>query len=198
MTIAEKYKQHCNTPSDINELLPYLKEYANKCTSVIELGVRHCVSTYAFLNSNAKIVYGYDIEKQPQVEECKALALKEGKDWRFIEADVLKIELPECDFLFIDTFHSKLQLEQELALHADKAKKYIGFHDVTTFWEEAEPYFYPHAQANGVMGNEGLKYAIEPFLKNHPEWEIALKVEHNNGLLILQKVEIEYCIDCCK
>ncbi len=187
MTIKEKYKEKCDTPSDIYQLLPYLKEYANKCSTIIELGVRTCVSTYAFLASNAKIIYGYDIEKQPEVEECKALALNEGKDWRFIKADVLKIKLPKCDFLFIDTFHSKLQLEQELALHANKAQKYIGFHDVTTFWEDAEPYFYPHASINKVMGPEGLKYAIEPFLKKHSEWIIELKLEFNNGLLILKR-----------
>jgi len=36
-------------PSDINEHLPALREYASKCGTVAELGVRTKVSTYAFL-----------------------------------------------------------------------------------------------------------------------------------------------------
>jgi len=186
ITLFDKYEERCVISSDINELLPYLKEYADKSEVVVELGVRTCVSTYAFLASNAKMVYGYDIERQPEVNECEVLAIESNKNWVFIEADVLKVEIPECDFLFIDTFHSKLQLEQELKLHAHKAKKYIGFHDVVTYWEIAEP-SYLSASRNLVDGQEGLKYAIEPFLKEHPEWKIALKLDFNNGLLILEK-----------
>jgi hypothetical protein len=45
-----KYSQLCNTPSDINEHLPCLKEYASKCESVFETGVRGCVSSWAFVD----------------------------------------------------------------------------------------------------------------------------------------------------
>ena len=185
--IKNKYKQHCETASDINELLPYLKQYADKCNSICELGVRTVVSTYAFLNSTAKIVYGYDIETQPEVEECKQLCKKENKNWTFIEADVLQIELPIVDFIFIDTFHTAAQCIKELELHADKATKYIGFHDTTTYWEMGES-SYPAVEHTGMNSTHGLRYAIEPFLKAHPEWIIDLKLEFNNGLLILKHV----------
>ena len=46
--IKQKYLQLCDTPSDINEHLPTLFEYTSKCSSVLELGVRGCVSSYAF------------------------------------------------------------------------------------------------------------------------------------------------------
>ena len=47
-SIKQKYFQLCDTPSDINEHLPTLFEYTKKCSSVLELGVRGCVSSYAF------------------------------------------------------------------------------------------------------------------------------------------------------
>ena len=193
--LMEMYKKKCDTPSDIYQLLPYLKTFSDRCSVVVELGVRNCVSIYALLASHADRIYGYDIERTPEVNECEALAKEYDKDFIFIEADVLKVEIPECDFLFIDTFHSKLQLEKELKLHAHKARKYIGFHDVHTFWENAEP-SYLSASINQVDCQEGLRYAIEPFMWEHPEWKENIRLDFNNGLLILSKEEIEYCIDC--
>ena len=61
--ISNKYNQLCETPSDINEHLPTLYEYAKKCDSVIETGVRGCVSSYALVygllnnNQEKKIFY---------------------------------------------------------------------------------------------------------------------------------------------
>lgn len=184
--LEEKYQQHTSTPSDINEHLIKLREISDKCDIVVELGVRNCVSIYAMVISNAKKVYGIDITHTPYVDELKEIALEEGKDFEFILGDALKVEILECDFLFIDTFHSKLQLEKELELHADKAKKYIGFHDVHTFWETAEG-SYQSASDNKVDGPEGLRYAIEPFMATHPEWKEIYRTNANNGLLILER-----------
>jgi hypothetical protein len=148
------------------------------------------VSIYALLASDAKKVIGYDIERRdPEVSECIHLAKECGKDFEFIEADVLKVEIPECDMLFIDTFHSALQLEQELKLHAKKAKKYLAFHDIHSFWERSETFAYAYQSAidNKVNGDKGLRYAIEPFMQEHPEWQQVVRHEFNNGLLILEK-----------
>ena len=49
--IEQKYQEYCKTPSDINEHLPTLKSYSEKCKTIIEMGVRSAVSTYAFLSS---------------------------------------------------------------------------------------------------------------------------------------------------
>lgn len=185
--LEEKYYEQCNvTHSDIYYHLPKLREISDKCEVVVELGVRNCVSIYAMIASNAKKVIGVDIQYTPYIDELKEIVLESKKDFEFILGDVLKIEIPECDFMFIDTFHSRLQLEKELFLHAKKAKKYIGFHDVYTFWEKAEC-SYQSAAENKVDGSEGLRYAIEPFLESHPEWKIIYRTDINNGLLILEK-----------
>jgi len=47
--IENKYKHLCNEVCDINEHLPTLYKYASDCESIIELGVRGCVSSWALV-----------------------------------------------------------------------------------------------------------------------------------------------------
>ena len=166
MTIEEKYEELKNTPSDINEHLPVLRQYADKCEHVTEMGVRGCVSLHAFLASNAAKVVAIDI-LNVAVPECEKL--------EFHCASTLEIEIEETDFLFIDTLHTYAQLKKELELHAPKVRKFIGFHDTFMFGK------------NGEDGGEGLLKAIEEFLAENTQWEIAYNVKFNNGLTILEK-----------
>ncbi len=48
MKIIDIYNNLCNEKSDINEHLPTLKRYAEKCDHITEMGVRSVVSTWAF------------------------------------------------------------------------------------------------------------------------------------------------------
>lgn len=188
-SLQEKYEELCATRSDINEHLPTLKQFAEKCDHITEMGVRGVVSTYAFLMGLPKKLIGYDIgEYKGNVDECRQIARAAGLDWEFKLADVLKVEIEETDFLFIDTFHTATQLKQELALHADKVRKYIGFHDTTTFWEKGEP-SYESVADKGTNCGMGLKYALEPFLAYKPEWKIVYRTEKNNGLTIIERVK---------
>lgn len=60
-TILSEYKTHCESVGDIDEHLPTLAKYASECESVIELGVRGCVSSWAFCKGLAE--NGKDIKK---------------------------------------------------------------------------------------------------------------------------------------
>jgi hypothetical protein len=53
--MKKKYNELCNIPSDINEHLPTLYKYACECDSILELGVRGCVSSWAFLMGKPKL-----------------------------------------------------------------------------------------------------------------------------------------------
>ena len=48
--VHKKYIALCNYPNDINEHLPTLYSYATECESILETGVRGCVSSWAFIN----------------------------------------------------------------------------------------------------------------------------------------------------
>jgi len=189
--IEQEFKLRIQTPSDINELLPDLASAAITCQHITEMGVRNPTSTYAFLRGlevqkGSKKLISYDIGRYPEVDLVEQLAREASIDFTFILQDVLVADIEETDFLFIDTFHTATQLEKELALHAGKVRKYIGFHDTTTFWENGEP-SYESVQDKGTNCGRGLKYALEPFLESHPEWKIVLRREYNNGLTIIER-----------
>jgi hypothetical protein len=179
MTLQEIYETKCTTPSDINEHLPVLKEYAEKCTHVTEFGVRDVVSTYALMNGKPKIMRSYDINPVENHgtsrEFLTQLALDNGVNFKFEVGDTREIEIEETELLFIDTWHVYDQVKKELEIHSSKVSKYLVFHDTTTFG------------VNGENGSIGLWPAIEEFLANNSNWVIEKKLENNNGLTILTK-----------
>lgn len=165
--IEARYQELCKTPSDINEHLPILRQYADQCESVTEFGVRGCVSLHAFLASKAKTVVAYDILN---------VAVPDSPKLTFICADVLTVEIAPTDLLFIDTYHAAMQLAQELALHADKVNRYIAMHDIKIFGEHGED------------GGPGLRSALDWFLQQNAHWKICYWSDANNGLVIIERV----------
>ena len=61
-TLEDIYLFLCDTPSDINEHLPVLKELASQSDSVVEMGVRWVVSTFALLAGKPKSLTSMDIQ----------------------------------------------------------------------------------------------------------------------------------------
>ena len=185
--IEKKYQEKCRIPSDINENLPVLKKYTEECEIVIEMGVRSVVSTWAFLAGKPKELISIDLfhpsyykDHDPQgceIDLIKELSRKENISFNFIQADVLSIEIPECDLLFIDTKHDYTQLKREIEIHSDKVKKFIVFHDTESFKTKGE-----------TQGDPGIWKAIEEFLYQNGEWEILEHLENNNGLTVIGKI----------
>lgn len=180
-TILEMYNYHCNTPSDINENLYLLKEVAEQCEHVTEFGVRTVVSTWALLAAYPKKLISYDILYHENIEKAKKLSAIENINFSYFIQDVIKqdFSIEETDFLFIDTKHTYKQLKHELAQHASKVRKFIGFHDIVTFGlvnefnEKSEP--------------AGLMSAITEFLETNKAWSIEHVKYNNNGMMILKK-----------
>ena len=179
MTLEQIYYQKCNSPSDINEHLPTLKRYADECEHITEMGVRWVVSTYAFLMGKPKKLVSIDIDSLEKYgnSQHQISSLAPDTEFEFVLGDTLKIDIEPTDFLFLDTWHVYDQVKGELARHASKVSKYIGFHDTTTFEERGE-----------TSGHEGIWPAVQEFLDDHPEWVIKERYTNNNGLTILEKV----------
>jgi hypothetical protein len=177
MSIEAEYKRRLRTPSDINQLLPVLRRYAEAAQSIIEFGLRSGNSATAFLAARPETFTTYDIN-----ESCRStfqylarLAYPETT-FRFINADSLRIVIPSCDLLFIDSFHTYRQLSAELRLHAQNAMRFIILHDSETF---------------GLLGEDrrapGLKRAILDFLARDRVWRVLEHYRHSNGLTVLQR-----------
>lgn len=187
MTIKKFYEHHCNQISDINEHLPTLKNYTEMCDTVIEMGVRTVVSTWAFLSGKPKKLTSIDIVDPSRygvdMNSVKKMAEEQGIEFNFLLEDTTKIEIEECDMLFIDTWHVYPQLKTELAIHGNKAKKFLVFHDTETFgtfgegWDKGKP----------DLG--GLQPAIDEFLEDNSHWSVKEVFTNNNGLTILERDE---------
>jgi hypothetical protein len=173
-----EYHKAKTTISDINQNLHILYDLAKECKTVIEMGVRTGVSTRAFLNTDVELL-SFDIVKNPTVENLFTLAKSKGKKVQYVIDDVLNIEIPETDLIFIDTLHTYTQLKQELNLHGNKAKKYLVFHDTHTFGLRDE---------DGT-GTKGLMSAIIEFLIDNPQWKFKIYKTHNNGMTVLERTK---------
>jgi len=177
--ITKNYELVCQRASDINQLLPTLNKYAQQCDHITEMGVRTVVSTWAFLAAKPKTFRCYDVNSHPNVQVVSEIAKEAGIDFEFYCQSVIEdgLEIEETDFLFIDTLHQYEQLKKELAMHGNKARKFIGFHDTVTFG---------HVDENTGQGL-GLVPAIDEFLQENPHWARIEVLEFNNGLTILKR-----------
>lgn len=207
--IYQKYYSECIKNSDIYEHLPTLYKYASECESVIELGVRGCCSSWAFVygilnnNKQRKYLFLNDIEKcdiNELLYDTQFLDIKINYIW---END-LTLNIPcNFDITFIDTYHVYGQLKRELNKYAPFTNKYIIMHDTTIDGELGELYRSEYgvitnnninvincSKKTGIPIDElicGLTKAVEEFLQQNKNWVLHEKFENNNGLTILRR-----------
>jgi hypothetical protein len=198
----KEYNIRVNTPSDIYEHLPTLKEYASECESALELGVRKCVSSWALAlgllnNTGKRKLYMNDINV---CDITHIQMLSEQTDLKIIAKwmNNLELELEEdVDLTFIDTWHVYGQIKRELARFAPRTKKYIIMHDTTVDEWDGETKRNIHRYdvekqsiESGIPVDEILKGiwpAIEEFLETNKEWVLHARWVNNNGLTILKR-----------
>jgi hypothetical protein len=201
MSLVEiNYNFKCNQKSDINEHLPTLCELARECDSVIELGVRGVVSSWAFAMGlpEGSRMFMNDLEPCNATPLIRAAKNEKNIDATFVKGSDLEIDLPEkADLVFIDTWHIYGQLKRELARYEPLAKKYIVMHDTTVDeWEGETIRLGWNAEEQSKQTGwpveeitKGLWPAVDEFLrKNEGKWELKKRYFNNNGLTILKRV----------
>lgn len=202
-TLEEQYILSQTTPGDIEEHIETLYEYAKKCDSILELGVRSCVSSWAFVKGlrdndfEKKRLLCNDIKYHSNIDGLKRIAVETGVGFGFVEKNDLLMDLrgEEFDLTFIDTWHVYGQLIRELNKFAGSTRKYIIMHDteidrvhgesVRCNWntsQQARDTNIPEAEIR-----KGLEPAITEFLEGHPEWVIEIVKINNNGLTVLAR-----------
>lgn len=199
--INYKYNRLCNTVSDINEHLPTLYKYATECETILETGVRGCVSSWSLVNgllnnktSKKKIILN-DIDICDITElilHTKDLNIDISYEWK----NNLLLEIKEnVDMTFIDTWHVYGQLKRELDKFSKVTNKYIIMHDTTVdeVYGETIRLGMNAQQQSMYTGfpieeiNCGLWKAIEEFLDNNKDWVLKERFFNNNGLTILER-----------
>jgi methyltransferase family protein len=177
ISLQALYQQALATPSDIRPHLETLYQLACGCEHVTEMGTREGWSTRAFLYAQPRVLVCYDRVRRPEVDLLEAAARAAGRPrFLFCQADVLQVEIEETDLLFIDTWHVYEQMKRELALHADKCRRYLVFHDTMYFGEVGE-----------TPGYRGIWPAIEEFLWDNPHWTESPWLTASNDLTVLTR-----------
>ena len=206
-TVFNEYIRLGELPSDINEHLHTLKHIASQCTSVVEMGVRTVVSTWALLAgligdtddahhtaTETKRLVCVDLDAC-DISAPRLAAAQCGVELSFVQGDSATVVLPESDMMFIDTWHVYGHLIRELRHHSTHVRRFIAMHDTKIDGEHGESLrvgWDTHAQAiaSGYLEEEirkGLKPAITDFLASDDgvNWCIALEHTYNNGLTVL-------------
>lgn len=163
----------------IAHYMDVLKKYSDEGDISVEFGLNQVNSTWALLNSKAKIIHSVDIDvhgkpsraigtgKNIWAIQAHKLAWESGKEYYIQCANSLDVRFEKIDFLFIDTVHNAAQLSRELNIHAPVVTKYIAIHDTKLF-------------------KDAYGTAIKDFL-DKGEWEIELELNDNPGLTILKR-----------
>jgi len=179
-TLQQMYEIKRTQPSDINEHLPTLKDYAYGCNHVTEFGTRGIVSTWALLAGKPLKVVSYD-QTHPglaAIDNVKACALAGAIDFQFICQDVKQADIEPTDLLFIDTYHTYNQLRVELDRHGGKVRKFIILHDTETWGNQGE-----------AASERGLIPAYTEWLARNPAWRVKEIFHNNNGLTVLERAQ---------
>lgn len=175
MDFEQEFINAWKAQTDINEHIPVLSALAHNCKHITELGVGWAQSTRAFLRHDVEL-HCYEFKPQPGIPEFFDEAKAAGRNVTLHVADTRQVEIAETDLLMVDSLHIYEQVKEELRLHAPKTRKYIVFHDTTSY------------EVNGEFGGRGIWAAIREFMDTHPEWRMIIRYHNCNGLTVLQHV----------
>jgi hypothetical protein len=183
MRLDDLYANVRATPSDIVEHLELLARLSSLSDHVTEFGVRTGNSTIALLFGRPPVVVSYDVLPCPRTQEITEAAAEAGINFSFRQESSLLADIDPTDFLLIDTLHTFGQLTTELRRHAGKVRRYIAFHDTTTFGDRNEQ---PTPMES--RGREGLWPAISMFLRDNRLWDLKFYATNNNGLTVINRI----------
>ena len=173
------FNDRANTPSDINQHMVTLSNYASRCYNVTEIGLGSAANAaIAFVEGRPVKLTSYDIVDYPVKTLVQNWADYKNVEWEYKIQDSTFERIEVTDFLFIDGLHSYEQVAEELNTHSGVVLKYIGFHDVVSFCNRNE---------DNSKGSQGIVPAIFDFMRWNNSWVVDYYSDDNNGLLILKR-----------
>lgn len=146
-----------------------IRRLLKDCSSYTEFGVNQGTTLAIALLENTPTIRAYDIKLTPYNKakhHFEHHAKKNRLDYLAVESNTLKQIIEPVDLLYIDTLHVYDHLKKELALHGNKARKYLVFHDT----------FKP---------TQHLKQAIFEFVERNPHWSVLTECDESVGFMTL-------------
>lgn len=188
-TLESVYKAHCAANTAISPHLPRLRSLAQGLDVAVEFGVKRGASSSALL-LGAAVVLSYDVVATAQARELQAIA---GPRWHYVIEDSRKADVPACDLLFVDSLHTFQQTKAELEAHADKAGRFLVFHDTITFGSvgakgESGEHSWQYMRGQSCPTScLGIRPAIDELMIRDLSWRIVAHYTESHGLLVLER-----------
>ena len=152
-----------------------IQKYLKECESYKELGTHQGGTAAAALLMKPKKIELVDISMENYRKFAKSI-FEDYCNKNNIELSVLEVDSSskqsvtnEYDMLLIDSYHKRNHMEKELAIHHNKIKKYIVFHDTNSIKE--------------------LQNCIEDFCNNNKQWVIIEQGKSNVGYTVIKKIK---------
>jgi hypothetical protein len=169
--------------SDISKNMCKLRSEATNCAGrIVEIGVRRGSSTIALLHGLSKKEDRRDTSLTSlDLVECERQNLfyesakENGINFDFVLGDSLAVGIPDCDLLFIDSFHTYAHLSLELYLHQKSVRQLILIHDTASEWPQ--------------NGHPGMFEAVVSFLETPGiPWKLRDHTDVGHGLSVLERI----------
>lgn len=178
-TLESLYDRAVNTNTDINQHVPKLKELAEQCSHVTDIGMRPDVSSIGLLAGQPETMLHFLPPRhapRPWAKRDDYAHVRGNTDVRVFNGNTPAIDLPEeTDLLFLDTKHTANQIYLELTKYAPRVRRYIVRHDTAIFGDTGED------------GGPGLKVGIRQYIRDHQEWSIVYETDQQYGLMVLSR-----------
>lgn len=171
--VQELYEQLKNTPEDLDQHMPKIRELAEKCEHVTDISHRR-QSLIAIAAAQPEFIVSYNTQafsaELQNLSQMVPLQLDSRTSDKIVRID-------ETDMLFIDSFHTAEALGRELEEFGTKARRFIVMHDTHIYGNKGED------------GGMGLMAAISKFVYDHPDWFVAYHTAEQYGLTVLGRLE---------
>ena len=168
--------------SDQAAHLPLLELLARDCSIIVQTGEREGYSSAAFAaglaknNRKDKFLMSIDETRhaiQDVFDKYKFPCERQFVQKSVHDPDLKYLIVPECDLLFIDSFHSGTHVKKELENLGHWTLKYLVFHDTLS----------QGGQSLDAGNDDGINWAIEEYTKkNH--FELLYECYFNHGLRV--------------
>lgn len=152
-----------------------IQKYLAECESYKELGTHQGGTAAAALLMNPKKVELVDISMEKYRKYAEPIfaqyCIKNNIELRILELDSTSpySVTGYFDMMLIDSYHRRKHMEKELAIHHNKIKKYIIFHDTNAVKE--------------------LQDCIEDFCSDNTQWTIIEQGKNNVGYTVIKRIK---------
>lgn len=167
-------------PGPIQGLLPVLQELAATATGIVGIGVGPESSAALLSGSQTGRVW---VLNQKYNNESRSLAEIANGRLILIETDPMKIQIPDCELLVVESRGNSEQIYQELKKHGPYCSGRIAVHNTSRFAEFGEG----HTREKPVIG---LLPPIRHWLKEQGgEWFISGDYPQSGGMTVLSRLD---------